>query len=98
MSQHAFPYLNAGSFLREPARAQAPGRRYCVAGIAWDGAVTNRPGARFGPSATGTTRRVVPGGSPQRATERLEGAARAASRRAHSDCASRHRLMGSRTA
>ena len=51
MSQHAFPYLNAGSFLREPARAQAPGRRYCVAGIAWDGAVTNRPGARFGPSA-----------------------------------------------
>lgn len=34
----------------------------------------------------------------QGATERPEGAARAASRRAHSDCASRHRLMGSKTA
>ena len=51
MSNHAFPYLSGGTFLQQPQRSQAPERRYCVAGIAWDGAVTNRPGARFGPSA-----------------------------------------------
>lgn len=51
MSRHAFPYLSSGTFLQAPTRSQAPDRRFCVAGIAWDGAVTNRPGARFGPSA-----------------------------------------------
>lgn len=51
MSDHAFPYLSSGGFLLEPPRAQAAQRRYCVAGIAWDGSVTNRPGARFGPAA-----------------------------------------------
>jgi len=47
---HAFPYLADGSFLRAPALA-ASSRPYAVAGIAYDGATTNRPGARFGPAA-----------------------------------------------
>ncbi|TXG79490.1 MAG: agmatinase [Rhodocyclaceae bacterium] len=51
MSDHAFPYLSSGGFLLEPPRDRAAQRRYCVAGIAWDGSVTNRPGARFGPAA-----------------------------------------------
>lgn len=51
LSNYAFPYLSTGTFLQSPVRSQAPDRPYCVAGIAWDGAVTNRPGARFGPAA-----------------------------------------------
>jgi len=42
-------FLSNTSFLKAaPANATTP---YAVAGIAWDGAVTNRPGARFGPRA-----------------------------------------------
>ena len=59
---HAFPYVNAGGFLGLPIAAlpitalsagklHAENRRFAVAGIAWDGCVTNRPGARFGPNA-----------------------------------------------
>ena len=59
---HAFPYVNAGGFLGLPIAAlpitalpagklRAENRRLAVAGIAWDGCVTNRPGARFGPNA-----------------------------------------------
>lgn len=47
---HGFAFLSAETFLKAPARAAVP-RPFCVAGIAWDGCVTNRPGARFGPSA-----------------------------------------------
>ncbi len=53
----AFAYLSNDTFLKAPAAAPAglsdtlPGAPYGVAGIAWDGAVTNRPGARFGPRA-----------------------------------------------
>ncbi|MBL8328203.1 MAG: agmatinase [Rubrivivax sp.] len=44
-----FAYRSHGSFLQVPAPAgQEP---FAVAGIAYDGATTNRPGARFGPSA-----------------------------------------------
>lgn len=44
-----FPFLSNTSFLKTvPASATTP---YAVAGIAWDGSVTNRPGARFGPRA-----------------------------------------------
>jgi agmatinase len=44
-----FAFLSHTSFLKAPpASAATP---YAVAGIAWDGAVTNRPGARFGPRA-----------------------------------------------
>ena len=54
---HAFPYVNAGGFLGLPittlsaGKLHAEDRRFAVAGIAWDGCVTNRPGARFGPNA-----------------------------------------------
>lgn len=42
--------LRFAGFLNAPHAAAAPEARFGVAGIAWDGAVTNRPGARFGPS------------------------------------------------
>lgn len=44
-----FAFLSNNAFLKAPsASATTP---YAVAGIAWDGSVTNRPGARFGPRA-----------------------------------------------
>jgi len=44
-----FAYLSNSAFLKAPAAgASTP---FAVAGIAWDGSVTNRPGARFGPRA-----------------------------------------------
>ena len=59
---HAFPYVNAGGFLGLPiaalplanlpvANLHVGNKRFAVAGIAWDGCVTNPPGARFGPNA-----------------------------------------------
>lgn len=45
----SFAFLSNNSFLKAPAASAA--LPYAVAGIAWDGAVTNRPGARFGPRA-----------------------------------------------
>ena len=50
-SDHEFPYLNAAGFLKAPAREASPQKRYCVAGVNWDGAVSNRSGARHGPAA-----------------------------------------------
>jgi agmatinase len=45
----AFAFLSDNRFLAAPyGRADLP---YAVAGIAWDGATTNRPGARMGPRA-----------------------------------------------
>ena len=45
----SFAFLSQHTFLKvPPAGADTP---FAVAGIAWDGAVTNRPGARFGPRA-----------------------------------------------
>jgi agmatinase len=44
-----FAFLAQNSFLKCPPLAD--GHRFAVAGLAWDGAVTNRPGARFGPRA-----------------------------------------------
>jgi agmatinase len=41
-------YLANNTFMKVPAAAGQP---FAVAGIAWDGATTNRPGARFGPRA-----------------------------------------------
>ena len=43
-----FAFLSDTRFLKAPAAAD---QRFAVAGIAWDGATTNRPGARFGPRA-----------------------------------------------
>jgi len=45
----SFAFLSNNSFLKAPAASAAT--PYAVAGIAWDGAVTNRPGARLGPRA-----------------------------------------------
>lgn len=45
----SFAFLSNNAFMKAPlADASRP---YAVAGLAWDGAVTNRPGARFGPRA-----------------------------------------------
>ena len=51
MTQHDFAFLSQQRFLRAASgesHAEAP---FGLAGVAWDGAVTNRPGARFGPAA-----------------------------------------------
>ena len=44
-----FAFLSNNAFLKAPTPSAAT--PYAVAGVAWDGAVTNRPGARFGPRA-----------------------------------------------
>jgi agmatinase len=44
----SFAYLSDHRFLKAPA---AVDQRFAVAGIAWDGSTTNRPGARLGPRA-----------------------------------------------
>jgi agmatinase len=46
--QHQFAFLSDSTFLKAPRAAD---QRFAVAGIAWDGSVTNRPGARMGPRA-----------------------------------------------
>ena len=54
MTDHQFAYLSSAThsgFLNSPAPAARPGAAVVVAGIPWDGATTNRPGARFGPYA-----------------------------------------------
>lgn len=44
-----FPYaLNVNRFI---GAAPLPGQAFAVVGVPWDGAVTHRPGARFGPQA-----------------------------------------------
>jgi len=43
-----FAFLSASRFLRVAAAADQP---LAVAGLAWDGSTTNRPGARMGPRA-----------------------------------------------
>lgn len=45
----SFAYLSDTRFLLAPH--PGPDRPFAVAGLPWDGAVTNRPGARFGPRA-----------------------------------------------
>lgn len=45
----SFAFLSDHAFMKVPMHEAA--RRFAVAGIAWDGSVTNRPGARFGPRA-----------------------------------------------
>lgn len=47
----SFAYLSDNRFLGVPEADAAAPMPYAVAGIAWDGATTNRPGARFGPQA-----------------------------------------------
>jgi agmatinase len=45
----SFAYQSDNRFLKVPAATGT--EPYAVAGIAWDGSTTNRPGARFGPRA-----------------------------------------------
>ena len=45
----AFAFLSNNAFLKAPPASQAT--PFAVAGIAWDGSVTNRPGARLAPRA-----------------------------------------------
>jgi agmatinase len=54
MTDYQFAYLtstNSPGFLSAPPLADRPDADTVVAGIAWDGATTNRPGSRFGPFA-----------------------------------------------
>jgi agmatinase len=44
----SFAFLSDSRFLKAPPAADQP---FAVAGIAWDGSTTNRPGARMGPRA-----------------------------------------------
>ena len=48
---HGFPFTQTGGFLGLPFSTGDSSKRFAVAGICWDGCVTNRPGARFGPNA-----------------------------------------------
>lgn len=53
----AFPYLSHTGFLgAETASSDHP---FAVAGVCWDGSVTNRPGARFGPRAIRTASHML---------------------------------------
>ena len=45
----SFAFQSHGAFLKAPPADASC--RYAVAGVAWDGSVTNRPGARFGPQS-----------------------------------------------
>ena len=49
MSELSFAYLSGNSFLKVPRNDTS--KPYAIVGIPYDGAVTNRPGARFGPDA-----------------------------------------------
>ena len=48
---HDFAFVSDSAFLRASRDPGAAHRPFAVAGLAWDGATTNRPGARFGPRA-----------------------------------------------
>ena len=52
MNEYLFAFQAStthSGFLRAPPLGARPDARYLVAGVPWDGATTNRPGARFGP-------------------------------------------------
>ncbi len=51
MANHEFAYRSSGTYLNSPQRVNALTMPFAVAGLTFDGAVTNRPGARFGPQA-----------------------------------------------
>jgi agmatinase len=57
------PYSSDNPFLGaerlDLSGAQDPAKRFAVAGVAFDGAVTNRPGARFGPAAIRAASRML---------------------------------------
>ncbi|WP_228893326.1 agmatinase [Pseudoduganella aquatica] len=59
MSSHDFAYLSQATFLHCPQLGYAPAMPFGIAGIPYDGAVTNRPGARFGPQAIRSASRML---------------------------------------
>lgn len=59
MSNHDFAFLSQGTFLNCPRLQDGAGLPFALAGLAYDGAVTNRPGARFGPQAIRTASRML---------------------------------------
>ena len=60
MSSHNFAFLTKASFLGVTENQSACA--YAVAGIAYDGATTNRPGARFVPHAIRRASHMLCGG------------------------------------
>lgn len=60
---HAFAYLSSGGFLGLPisndTAASDQAKTLAIAGINWDGSVTNRPGARLGPNAIRQSSRML---------------------------------------
>jgi agmatinase len=52
----SFAYLSDTGFIKAPPAVDQP---FAVAGIAWDGSTTNRPGARFGPRAIRTASHML---------------------------------------
>jgi agmatinase len=59
MPNHDFAYRSSGTFLNCPAMTQPPALPFGVAGLTWDGSVSNRPGARFGPQAVRAASRML---------------------------------------
>ena len=53
----AFPFLSHAGFIG--AGSPTDHHPYAVAGVNWDGSVTNRPGARFGPRAIRTASHML---------------------------------------
>ena len=59
MSNHEFAFLSQGTFLHCARLQDGPDFPFVLAGLAYDGAVTNRPGARFGPQAIRSASRML---------------------------------------
>jgi agmatinase len=62
--RYALPYSSDAAFLSADRSDRAPGAaagaaRFAVVGVPFDGAVTNRPGARFGPAAIRAASRML---------------------------------------
>ena len=66
MADYQFAYLTSTThpgFLNAPPLAARPDADVVVAGIGWDGATTNRPGARLGPSSIRRVSHMLGAGS-----------------------------------
>ena len=59
MPNHDFAFLSHGTFLNCARLQDAPTLPFLIAGLAYDGAVSNRPGARFAPQAIRTASRML---------------------------------------
>ena len=59
MAQHEFAFRSSGTYLNCPHRIPEDAHPFAIAGLAFDGAVTNRPGARFGPQAIRLTSQML---------------------------------------